>query len=214
MRSLKLKVFSTLFLAGAVWGGCQFRARKINNWDVSNLSARDEKIVCFGDSLVAGVGAKEPTGSYPAQLSRALNREVIALGKPGETSQQGLKRLREHPEITQCPVIVTLGGNDLLRRLPWAETEAALSGIFTELRRRGCLVAFTGIEVLGGNRKKHKRLCKRNGVILIPDVLGDISNEKTLKNDPIHPNDAGYRIMAERVAEHLKPFLQVKEFSP
>ena len=182
--------------------------RRINHWPVANISATDGPIICFGDSLVAGVGKEARDGSYPAQLALILERDVAALGVPGETAQDGLERLARESQIRNCPVIVTLGGNDLLQRQPWEQTEEALRGIFAELQRRGCLVAYTGVQGIAGGQAKHRRLCKHAGVILIPDLLDEITGNSDLKSDLIHPNDAGYRVIAEKVAAYLRPFLE------
>ena len=203
---LKLKTGLILLLAIACYAGCHRWSRRINDWPIVNAGSTTGALVCFGDSLVAGVGAETKESSYPARLSALLKRPVRALGVPGETTASGLKRLKHTPEINHCPVVVTLGGNDLLQRVAWTETSANLEAIFRELQRRGCLVAYTGIEALGVGFKDHKTLCRENGVLLIPDFLGGISNNPKLKSDLIHPNDAGYKQVAERVADVLRGF--------
>ena len=42
----------------------------------------------------------------------------------------------------------------------------------------------------------------------IPQVMKDILSDSKLKSDPIHPNGAGYRLMAERIAEKIMPLLR------
>ena len=125
------------------------------------------------------------------------------------TTQDGRRRLDETPALRAPLVVVTLGGNDILRRTPLDETMANLEAIVVELQDRGCVVAYCEVlgVVAGQRAKRHRDLCRRLGVILIPDVLDDILGQDDLISDSIHPNDRGYRLMASRIAAILDPFL-------
>jgi lysophospholipase L1-like esterase len=43
--------------------------------------------------------------------------------------------------------------------------------------------------------------------VLIPDVLNGILGNPARMSDPIHPNDAGYSVMAGYFYEAIKPYL-------
>lgn len=164
-------------------------------------------LLCVGDSLVAGTGAETPDESYPGQLARLLTPlQVGAAGFPGDTAADSWRRVREHPRFAAAIVIVTTGGNDLLERRPWAATEPALDALFRELQERGALVVYTGVEPPFGWRLRWRQraLCRRRGVLFVPDILDGIFTDPALKADPIHPNGAGYAVMAERVASVLR----------
>ena len=187
------------------------RRPAVNHWDIANLPVEPGPLLCFGDSLVAGYGASSADHAYPAQLARLLERPVIPVGTPGQTAAEGLEKLRANPRLTAPLVVVTLGGNDILRRVPLEETAKALGEIFAELQRRGSTVAFTAVEspVPGSSRPEmYRRICRRHGVILIPDILDGILADASLLSDSIHPNDRGYRVVAERIAAVLRPFLE------
>ncbi len=174
-------------------------------WSIRNAPPKSREIICFGDSLVAGVGASDFRHSYPGWLQQILGRRVMAFGHPGATAEQAWKHLSELPPVAGTVVIVTLGGNDILRQVPLEQTCRWLERIFTELQRRGAVVVYTGIAgIFSGKRTRcARRLCRRTGVLFVPDVLRGILSRSDLKSDPVHPNDRGYRRMAERVAAVL-----------
>lgn len=205
---LALAVF-VLFL---VWYGIgAWKRARLNRWPIRNLPVASGPVVCFGDSLVSGVGASSASDTYPAQLGPLLGCEVVADGVPGHTTADGLVRLQDGKGPQDAAlVIVTLGGNDMLGRIPLATTVENLRRIFDLLQAQGCVVAFTVVEspLSGGRGKALTQLCKRHGVIVVPDLLGGILSNGKLKDDPIHPNDAGYAIVAERVATVIRPFLR------
>ena len=41
-----------------------------------------------------------------------------------------------------------------------------------------------------------------------PNILEDILGNTTLMSDPLHPNDAGYRIIADRIDSSLTTVIQ------
>jgi lysophospholipase L1-like esterase len=45
----------------------------------------------------------------------------------------------------------------------------------------------------------------QTGAILIPNILEDVIGNRKLMSDPIHPNDAGYKVIAERFFEAMRP---------
>ena len=99
-----------------------------------------ESIVAFGDSLVAGQGAG-PGQDFVSVLSTRLGIPVINAGRNGDTTSAALARLDRdvlawNPRI----VIVLLGGNDFLRRVPGEETFGNLGTIVADIRRHGSAV--------------------------------------------------------------------------
>jgi lysophospholipase L1-like esterase len=196
-------------LAVILAGWLVFSPEHINDWPIKNLPVEEGPAICFGDSLVAGYGATSESAGYPAQLSSILKRNVVRVGTVGQTTAEGLTKLRGTPAIRAPLVIVTLGGNDILQRVPLDKTLNSLGSIFDELQARGATVAFTSVEsVVPGKRPQaYLDLCRAHGVILVPDVLDGILRNDDLHSDAIHPNDKGYRLMAERVADVIRPFL-------
>jgi len=176
-----------------------------SGYPIRNVPPGEGPIVCFGDSLVAGVGADSAEGTYPACLQRMLGRSVVTFGFPGATAEEGWGRLRRKSAIRGSIVIVTLGGNDILRKVPVEDTCRWLRKIFAELQERGAVVVYAGVAgVFSGERTRRCRtLCRETGVLFVPNVLRGILGRNDLKSDTVHPNDKGYRIMAQGVADAL-----------
>ncbi len=49
----------------------------------------------------------------------------------------------------------------------------------------------------------YREVAEAQRVPLVDDVLADILGDPALKSDPIHPNEAGYRRLAEAIASEL-----------
>lgn len=178
---------------------------------IRNLRSAGETIICFGDSLTEGVGAG-PGEDYPELLSRRLAMPVMNAGRRGDTTARALERiadsvLNKNPRL----VIVLLGGNDFLRQVPLQETRKNLQEIVRRIQSHGAMVAIVGMK-LGLFTDEYSAIFEETarefGVLYIPRVMKGILNDSSLKSDPIHPNGAGYHLIAERIAEKTKPLLQ------
>lgn len=171
----------------------------------------DGVVVCFGDSLTYGTGSS-PDMDYPSRLSAILGRPVINAGRPGDTTADALARL-DQDVLSHAPslVLLTLGGNDLKNRLPHDQAFANLGAIIGRIRQEaGALVVVGGIRMPFVGRDfadGYERVCRETGAVLVPDVYEGIFGRRELMSDPIHPNDEGYRIMAERFHEAIRPYL-------
>ena len=192
-------------LAGlAIWIG----------WPAASGPARPtsgDQIIAFGDSLVQGVGAS-PGHDLVSVLSRRLAVPIVNAGRSGDTTGTALARL-DAAVLTRRPrvVLVLLGGNDLLRRVPRDVTLEHLSEIITRIRRQGAAVALASVEVAfltGQDARAIDALAARTAAALVPDVLGGILGRRDLMADGIHPNDRGYEMMADRIEPVLRDLLR------
>jgi len=169
--------------------------------------APDAVVLAFGDSLTAGTGAEE-AAAYPAVLARLIGRRVVNAGVPGELSGEGRGRLPslldEHrPQL----LILCHGGNDLLRRREPGAIDDNLRGMIREAQSRGIGVLLVGVPAPNLARTVPDFYRRLAGDMKIPyegEVLSRIEGDHSLKSDPIHPNAAGYRLFAERIAARLK----------
>jgi len=171
------------------------------------LLAADATILAFGDSLTAGTGAADAE-SYPAVLTRLTGRNVVNAGVPGEVSADGVKRLpdlleRERPAL----LILCHGGNDLLARQDHQLIAVNLRTMLRMAGERGVPVLLVAVPALGLTLKPpslYEELANEFRIPLERKALAHILGKNSLKSDYIHPNAAGYRLLAEALAEQLK----------
>lgn len=169
--------------------------------------APHDVIVAFGDSLTHGTGASGDA-AYPAVLASLTGRTVINAGVPGDTTASALERL---PAVLAAHrpalVLLCLGGNDMLRRHPEGETEDNLRRLVRAIRASGASVVLIGVpepRLFGGAPDFYARVAEDMALPLEDDVFDDVLRDNRLKADPVHANAAGYRVVAERLAEFLR----------
>lgn len=174
--------------------------------DFDNLSA-GLRIIAFGDSLTYGTGATSGK-DYPSQLSKMISRPVINAGVPGDTTARALKRL-EKDVLANSPdiVLITLGGNDLKNGIDADVAFKNLEMIVNLIHNQGARVIIGGLSIPFRDRgygRGFKKLADETGAKLIPNILEGIMGNRKLMSDPIHPNDAGYKLLAERFYEAMQ----------
>ena len=170
------------------------------------------RIVVLGDSLVAGFQLKA-SDAFPAQLERALKAkghpvEVINAGVSGDTTANGLERMRwAVPEHTDA-VILELGANDALRGLDPGRAKANLEKIVTALKGDGAEVLLAGMlaprnlgeEYVRAFDGMYPELAKKHGLILYPFFLDGIALNASLNlSDGMHPNPKGVAEITKRI---------------
>ena len=178
---------------------------------IRNLDSRGSNIICLGDSLTSGMGA-EPGQDYPSLLSGYLGRKVINAGVSGDTTGDALKRI-EKDVLEQNPqmVIVILGGNDFLQRLPKEETFRNLEKIVGLVQSGGAAVTLAEVKTGLLNNpylNGFKNLARHKKTLLIPDILKGIIAKPALMSDTVHPNAKGYAVMAKRIYDEIKPYVK------
>ena len=166
--------------------------------------------VAFGDSLTRGYGASDGA-DYPTQLSRRLGIPIQNLGISGERTVDGLKRLPEVEALGPRVVLLCFGGNDVLQNGRRDEMMANIGAMIDRLQARGSFVVLIGIRsasLLGDrNAGAFEDLAEEKRVLFVPDILDGVLGTPSLMFDYVHPNDAGYAKIAERIERALQPVL-------
>ncbi|WP_235516175.1 GDSL-type esterase/lipase family protein [Acidovorax sp. Root219] len=169
-------------------------------------------VLALGDSLTSGVGASADT-AYPAVLQRLTGWKVINGGISGDTSAQALQRL---PELLQkhqpALVIVSIGGNDFLRRQSASATRANVYKICEQARAAGAqvlLVAvpeFTVMATLGqlSDHAMYEEIASELKIPLHRKGWSGVLADAKLRSDQIHANAAGYELFTQGLVDRLR----------
>jgi acyl-CoA hydrolase len=170
-------------------------------------------VLALGDSLTFGAGVK-PEEAWPSLLASKTGWTVVNGGVSGDTSGGALERLPALLEENKpALVLVTLGGNDMLRRLPQQETVANLEQVITLIDEHGAktvMLATPQPSIAGAVFQNlsapdfYKKVAEERQVPLIEDAIPDVLSDPQLKGDPLHPNAAGHRLLSEKIFEALQ----------
>ena len=170
-------------------------------------------VTLLGDSITAGYGL--PAGAaLPAQLQIALTKlgvpvTVRGAGVSGDTSADGLARADFSVQGDTAVCVVALGGNDLLQGLDPRTTRANLAAIVKRLKARKIRVVIAGLTAPRAIGSAYARdydavfpaVARDGGATLYPDLLAGVGRVPGLNQaDGIHPNAAGAKIIAARLA--------------
>lgn len=169
-------------------------------------------ILILGDSLSYGTGATKGE-DYPTLLAQNTGWHIINAGVPGDTTAQGLARLPnllvEHqPSL----LIVELGGNDFLKKVPITQTESNLKAIIEQAKRNQVMTLLIAIPdyqpvkaAFGGlsDHALYEKLSQETETPLIKDIFSEVLSKNALKADYVHPNAMGYRQVESQLRASL-----------
>ncbi|MDD5568078.1 MAG: GDSL-type esterase/lipase family protein [Candidatus Omnitrophica bacterium] len=206
-NKLKIAAFTAFFviLGFVVLNGCAKR-------EIKNINSKGKNIICFGDSITFGYGVASGE-DYPASLRKILSDTVVInAGVDGDTSVEGLNRinadvLEKNPRL----VLIEFTGNDFLKKVPMENTIKNIRKMIEEIQRQGAMTAIVDVSAglfLIEYRVRLFNLARQTNSIFIPEVLGGILTNPSMKSDFMHPNKNGYGIVAQRVYAGIKDYLK------
>jgi GDSL lipase/acylhydrolase domain protein len=177
--------------------------------------AAGNTVLALGNSLTYGYGAS-PAESYPAQLQKLTGWDIINGGISGDTSAQALSRLPALLQRKPKLVLISIGGNDFLRKLPEAETRNNIAETIESVQKENIPTVLVGVPHLSvgalfGHLSDHplyQELAEQYKIPLFEGAWSEILSDEKLKSDQIHANAAGYKVFAEK----LEKFLQEEGF--
>jgi len=193
-------------------------------------------LVALGDSLTAGYGLEDQADGLVPQLEtwlRAKGADVVVqnAGVSGDTTAGGLARLDWALGPDVDALIVTLGGNDMLRGLDPAQARANLEEILKAAEARGLPVLLVALKAPGNFGPDYKAdfdgmygdLASAHSALLAEDFFGGLRAAGADTSDPaamaafmqadgLHPNAEGVRLIVEGLgAKVLELVAQAKE---
>jgi len=166
-----------------------------------------------GEGWVNLLATKLKAGGY--------NYSVVNASISGDTTAGGRARLpnllKQHrPAI----VIIELGGNDALRGLPLAMTQANLSEMAHAAKAAGAQVVIVGMQVPPNYGRRYSddfaalfgTVAQQQGAALVPFLLKGVADapqaETLFQGDRIHPRAQAHPTMLANVWPVLKPLLR------
>ncbi|WP_299143282.1 arylesterase [uncultured Tateyamaria sp.] len=168
-------------------------------------------IAALGDSLTQGYGLPVEQGFVP-QLEGWLRAQgedvtVINAGVSGDTTQGGLSRVGWTLTPDVDALIVTLGGNDLLRGISPEVSRANLEGIVQAAEAAGVAVLVIGMQAPGNYGPDYKaafdamypEIAEAYGALYLDSFFAGLGGvgidpaevQAFMQADGIHPNADG-----------------------
>ncbi|WP_390911230.1 GDSL-type esterase/lipase family protein [Pseudosulfitobacter sp. SM2401] len=182
-------------------------------------AAQTVTIAALGDSLTQGYGLQVEDGFVP-QLQNWLTAQgadvaMINAGVSGDTTAGGLSRAAWTLTPDVDAMIVTLGGNDLLRGLDPANSRANMDGILAAAQAAGVQVLVIGMQAPGNYGPEYKasfdaiypELAKAYGALYLESFFEGLGGAGTdpaalgafMQGDGIHPNPQGVKRIVEGI---------------
>lgn len=168
---------------------------------ITNYPSQGTDIIAFGDSLVVGDGSTNGN-DLVSVLSRKIGRPIINLGHAGDTTADGIARLNQLDAYNPKIVLLLLGGNDYLKKIPVPDTRNNLATLIQNIHARGAIVLLLGVR--GGLVRDHfntefENLRDTYRTAFVPNVLEGLFGNMQYMSDTVHPNNIGYEIISERI---------------
>jgi lysophospholipase L1-like esterase len=121
-----------------------------------------------------------------------------------------LKRIEEVAQLSPRVVLLCFGGNDSLNQESRTQAFVNLGRMIDRLHQQGSFVVLIGIRsasLRDYNEKHFAKLAREKRVLYVPDMLRGLTFKPVYMSDAIHPNDAGYQKIAERLEKKLRPLM-------
>ena len=177
-----------------------------------------EKVILFGDSLMAGYGLpKEHHLSVVLENNlkkNGYNIQVINGSVSGSTSSGGLNRAEWSLSDQGIDLIILgMGANDMLRGIQPDETKKNLEQIIQIAKKKEIEIILAGMIAPTTHGIKYKKdfdaiypnLSKKYNLPLIPFLLEGVALKPDLnQSDGIHPNEQGALIISKTLQKSIK----------
>lgn len=194
------------------------------------VQAGEVVIAALGDSLTQGYGLVQEEGFVP-QLEAWLQAQgaqvrLVNAGVSGDTTAGGLSRVGWTLTPDVDAMIVTLGGNDLLRGLSPQQARSNIDGILQAAKAADVEVLLIGMQAPGNFGPDYKaqfdalypELAQAYGTLYLESFFAGLGAEGTLSDpaslrawfqaDGIHPNADGVAKIVQAVGPKVLELIE------
>lgn len=171
----------------------------------------ESRAILFGDSLATGMGASRPENNLAACLTKITGATSLVRAENGADTARTLQQVQKFRTDTAGLVFLSVGGNDVIRDLtgssyPESESLRNFEAILSELEPRKTRVVYLMLNppFSGASRLPLLAAKAQARNIIVVDGMDGLWNQRQYMADQIHPNDAGYKIICDRIKDTLK----------
>ena len=177
----------------------------------------ENKVVLFGDSLMAGYGLnKEDHLSTVLQKNlnnNGLNVRIINASVSGDTTAGGLNRINWTLSEKNIDILVLgLGANDMLRGIKPKETKENLEKIIKIIIDKNIKIILAGMIAPESHGKEYRdefniiysNLSDKYSLTFLPFLLEGVALKPELNlEDGMHPNPKGVQIISKNLEKKI-----------
>jgi acyl-CoA thioesterase I len=213
-----IKKIITVLILSFILVGCG-KAEVISEVQIEKQEIVQKNILALWDSITAGYNL-ELSDAYPAELEELMqkqgyNYKIVNAWVSGDTSKNLLDRIELYDDLEVDIYMLTIWWNDWLRRQSVDTMEQNISAIIEHLETvnpEGKIV-LSGMQMpinlwLNYSRefnKSYEILAEKYNLALYDFFLEWVAKDTNLNlSDGIHPNNAGYKIIAANLFEFLE----------
>lgn len=183
------------------------------------INVQQKTILALWDSITAGYNL-DISQSYPAQLEKLLqdnkyNYKIINAWVSWDTSQNLLDRIDLYADTQADIYLLTIGGNDALRRMDLQNLKQNIQEIIdtiysqnpeAEIVLSGMQIPINyGLSYANNFKKLYSEIAEENNLEFYEFFLEDVAQKSDLNlSDGIHPNEKWYAIIAQNLFDFLK----------
>jgi acyl-CoA thioesterase-1 len=177
----------------------------------------ENKVVLFGDSLMAGYGLnKEDHLSTVLQKNlsnNGLDVRIINASVSGDTTAGGLNRINWTLSEKNIDILVLgLGANDMLRGIKPKETKENLEKIIKIIIDKNIKIILAGMIAPESHGKEYRdefniiysNLSDKYSLTFLPFLLEGVALKPELNlEDGMHPNPKGIQIISKNIEKKI-----------
>lgn len=169
-------------------------------WVLPVTVFQNEPVFVLGDSISAGIGARERT--WPVVLGDLSHLKVTNLARPGASVETALEQAG-HVAAIHSLVIVEIGGNDLLGHTDSRAFYKRLDKLLARLKKGNHRIVMFELPLLpfwNAFGQDQRVLARKYGVTLIPkSYLAAVFASKGATLDGLHLSQKGHNELARAV---------------